>query len=285
MVEKLSLSKNETLFVLPRGGRHFTRPIFHLQPDSMPELAECARRWPHENGETVNTIQSEMQTSPQKQLWLACETAFFADLPQPARYYALPAAERAQGYERFGADGLFHAWAAHQNSQANRLVSIHLCGNTTLAAIHNGKAIDTSAGYSALEGLPGLSTCGDIDPSLIGLFNEKGLSPIEIRDQLYQNSGWRALVANATFTDLINSSDPAFALPRTMLTYALYKSIGAMLSALGGADLIFIGCENEVECRSFFTGLRQHFAFTSCEFQLKTVPREKVLLYAWSTGQ
>lgn len=284
MVETLQLSQEDILFVLPRGGQFFKHTITRLQIQSLPNLVECARLWPEENEAVVKTIQNRLHTQPQKHYWLASETAYFTNLPPAAKNYALPAADRAC-YERYGADGLFHAWAASEHTATKRLISIHLCANTTLAAIENGKPIDTSAGYSALEGLPGLTTCGDIDPSLVETFNENGLSAKEIQTLLYEKSGWQALTEQLTFDELLNSSSPEFALPRAMFTHALFKTLGAMLSTINSADMIFVGCEETALCRSFFEAMRSHFAFAAIPFQLQAVQRETVLRAAWQAGQ
>ena len=287
MVETLAISANETLFVLPRGGELFPRSITRLEDDCATKLAECKQRWPEENGDAVNLILGSQEQNPGSTYWISCDTAFFADLPATTQSYALPAAERAHGYKRFGADGLLHAWVARRNPQFARLISLHLCENTNLAAIRRGKAVDTSAGYSVLEGLPGLTTCGDLDPSIVGLLNEEGLSAAEIRQLLYKDSGWQALAKNITFAELCESTSPELALPRSMYLHALIKSIGAMLSSLGGANCICVDCANPVVCETLFRKLETHFAFSQIKFQLYEVNREAVLreafLYAAET--
>lgn len=277
MVETFAISVNETLLVLPRGGELFPQPITRLDNDCATKLAECKQRWPEENGDAVNLILGAQGQNPESTYWIGCETAFFADLPGATQSYALPTAERAYGYKRFGADGLLHAWVARRNPQFAKLISLHLCENTNLAAISCGKAVDTSAGYSMLEGLPGLTTCGDMDPSIVGLLNEVGHSTADIRRLLYKNSGWQALAKDITFAELCESTLPELALPRSMYLHTLIKSIGAMLSTLGGADCVCVGCANPAVCEMLFRKLETHFAFSQVKFQLYEVNREAVL--------
>jgi acetate kinase len=278
MLESFILSDNEVIFVLPRGGTFFPQPFTRLGSESPDKLTECAQHWPFENTATVKAILQSLQERPHLTHWLACETAFFSDLPAAQKTYAIQAEERAQGYTRFGADGLFHSWATQNHPKTERFISIHLCENTTLAAIHAGKVIDCSTGYSLLEGLPGLTTCGDLDPSLVGLLHEKGFSTEKIGQILYQKSGWQSISPNITFTDLVNSTSVEPALPQDMYVHALIKGIGAMLSILGGADLVFCGCEKIAYCKPFFEKIRTHFAFTKIKFELSEVNRETVLM-------
>jgi len=284
MVETLKLLPNNVLYVLPRGGTQFPRPINRLNSDSLESLAACALRWPEENAEAVAEISQSMQDNPQLTHWLANETAYFLDLPEANKSYALPAEERAQGYARFGADGLFHAWAARTHLQAKRLISLHLCADTTFAAIRAGKAVDSSSGYSRLEGLPGLTSCGDLDPSIVEMLSEGGTAQTEIADILYHQSGWNALAENISFSDLCSGHDTAYALPQAMYLHGLIKGIGSMLAVLGGADLIFCGCAVPAECENLFEKLRAHFSFTGIKFQLREARRELILADAFKSA-
>lgn len=277
MVESLALSAEKLLFVLPRGGTEFEQPITAVDENSLEKLSHCAERWPEENGETVQVLLNSLQQQPFLNHFVASETAYFKTLPASLRNYALPKAERELGYWRYGADGLHHAWVAQHHSSMHRLISVHLCENTTLAAIQEGSALDCSSGYSRLEGLPGLTTCGDIDPSLVGLYNEKGLAPEEIRRQLYTQSGWQALAPGMNFAKLCNVVEDDCRLPQSMYLHGLIKAIGAMLSSLGGADLVYFGCTNPAQCEELFMKLRAHFAFSKTRFQLAAVDRKKVL--------
>ncbi|MHC1739492.1 MAG: hypothetical protein AB9897_00085 [Anaerolineaceae bacterium] len=278
MVEILNLPSNKILFVLPRGGTYFNEPVTLLDENSKERLAECPQRWPLENKSVINEINRSLQQKPKFSHWLACETAFFSSLSAAQQNYALPARERAQGYQRFGGDGLFHEWMARNHPAAKRLVSIHLCGDTTLAAIANGVAIDSSKGYSLLEGLPGMTTCGDLDPSIIAeLVETDSVSLLEKSDLFYKRSGWQSLAPTVTFADLCLGNAAEFQLVKKMFFEGLAKSIGAMISVLGGADLIAIGCDTPEECQELFENLKNHFSFTDLEFELSAVKKDMVL--------
>ena len=283
MPEMLQLSSTEVLYVLPRGGASFKRAFTRLNESSLPELDACAQRWPQENRAVVNLIRTQMKAQPQSAHWLACETAFFADLPAATAEYALPAVLSEQGLRRYGADGIFHSWVAHQFAQEERLVSIHLAAHTTLAAIRTGQALDASAGYSLLEGLPGLTTCGDIDPSLVLLLAEQGLATDEIARMLYRQSGWQALAKKEfPLAELISGKEPGLEVARAMFFAGLVKGIGAALTVLGGADLIVCGAEEITLSDGLTKQIGRHFAFAGIKTQSAQVERGRILREAFS---
>lgn len=276
MPETLRFADHKLLTVLPRGGDLFARPVQPLTPKDMEKLLVCAARWPAENRDAVEAIRQVFAAEPACKQFLACETAFFTSLPAATAQYALP--QGYAGLRRFGADGLFHAWIAGEYSQFEKVLSIHLSGNTTLAAIRAGQAVDTSAGYSLLEGLPGLTTCGDIDPSLLLFLNEHGLSVQQIRDLLYTQSGWQSFTPRPlTFTQFLNADEKELELPRSMYFHALIKQIGAMLSVLGGAGRIVFGAETAEKCEPFVAQVRCHFNEKALKFELIEVSRAEVL--------
>jgi acetate kinase len=174
MPESVSFAPNKLLTVLPRGGDIFILPVQRITKMDLPALESCANRWPQENQTVIDAIKDFFTREPAVEQYLACETAFFHTLPEAASEYALPRSQRAAGLRRFGVDGLFHEWVAKHFANDRNIVSVHLTGNTTLSAIRAGKAVDTSGGYSLLEGLPGMTTCGEIDPSLVLFLNEQG---------------------------------------------------------------------------------------------------------------
>jgi acetate kinase len=278
LIKSLDLSTNETLFVLARGGSDFQQTITCVDESVLKKLNSCAEHWTWENGKTVEAIRRSVEQNPQNTLWIACETAFFSHLPATAKNYALPAREREQGYLRFGADGLYHAWAARTHKTIHKLISVHLCENVSLAALLDGSPVDCSAGYSQLEGLPGLNTCGDLDPSIVGIFNEEGLSAEEIGSILYEQSGWQALSPKISFTELCNNVADDCRLPQAIFLHGLIKAIGAQLAILGGADLVLFGCEHPSDCEDLFVKLRAHFAFSKTRFQLCVADQQKILL-------
>lgn len=278
MPEILQLPHGLTLSVLPQGGSYFVSPCQQIQPTDLSALQACAQQWPQENGAVVEAIQQRFQKFPSQEQWLACESAFFAHLPRAAASYALPTADAA-GYQCFGADGLMHAWAAARHPQLSKFVSVNLAANTSLAAICDGKAIDCSSGYSLLSGLPGLTTCGEIDPSLVFYMAEQGQTATQIRETLYKQSGWQVFSQTTlTFQSFLSEVPPRLEMARSIYTHGLIKHIGAMLSVLGGAERVILMCNSAAICEPLSERIRCHFQPYNIRFELVEVNRNEMLL-------
>lgn len=278
MPEILQLSGECILSVLPRGGTLFVQPCQQIHPADQPALQTCAECWPQENQAVVEAIRRRFESTPNQTQYLACETAFFARLPRVAASYALPGADAAR-LRRFGTDGLMHAWAAAHHPHLSRIVSVNLAANTSLAAIHNGEAVDCSTGYSLLSGLPGLATCGEIDPSLVLFLAEQGRTAAQIRELLYKESGWQSFSRQSiTFEGFLNGGSASLELARSMYFHGLIKQIGAMLSVLGGAERVIIMCESATICEPLTERIRCHFQPYDLPFELVEVTRNEVLL-------
>ncbi len=277
MPETLRTNDSRFLTVLPRGGSRFVQPCQHITPADLPALQACADEWPQENRAAVDAVRAKFEQEPDLRQYLACETAFFAGLPAQAVHYALPPEDTA-GLLRFGADGLVHAWVAGQHPRG-RIVSVHLAAQTTLAAICDGAAVDCSVGYSLLDGLPGLTSCGEIDPSLLFFLCDQGVNTAEIRVRLYTQCGWRSFAKRSfSFAEFLAGDDPELSLARSMYFHGLIKQIGAMLSVLGGADRIVFVTDSCACCEEMIEQVRCHFSENKLDFATDEIKREDLLL-------
>jgi acetate kinase len=277
MSEVFEMSNGDLVYVLPRGGKAFRQVFTLVTVDILAKLSDCARRWPYENDAIVNRLKADLAHSPAPTRWLACETAFFSTLPATAASYALPASLNELGFDRYGADGFFHQWVGSQYPH-ERIVSVFLGEHPNAAAIDKGSAVETTAGYSMLEGLPGLSTCGDLDPSIVLLLAENGLTPKQIEEKLSVESGWQAIVGEPCgFEQLLSSEGERFVLARAMFTRSLIKAIGAILTSLGGADRIVVGCASIGLCQPFYVALQKSLSFTGVKMELLQVNPKQIL--------
>jgi len=190
---------------------------------------------------------------------VACfDTAFHAGLPAAAATYALPAAwTRRFGLRRFGFHGLSHAYAAGRAAQLTgdhvlrrRVVTCHLGAGSSLAAIVNGRSVDTTMGFTPLEGLVMATRSGDVDPGLIvWLLRHGGLSVDEVSDGLEHSGGLAGLAGlpsgSGDLRDVrlaAGRGDPAARLAIEVHAHRLRAHIAAMAAALGGLDtLVFTG--------------------------------------------
>ena len=186
---------------------------------------------------------------------VACfDTAFHADLPAEACTYALPLAWRERwGLRRYGFHGLAHASAARRAAELLkrplhdlRLVTCHLGGGASLAAVHDGRSVDTTMGFTPLDGLVMATRSGSVDPGLLlWLLEHTGLSEHEMAHALEHDSGLLALAGEADMRvvlDLAARDDPRAILAVGVYVHRLVGQIAAMAAAMDGLDaLVFSG--------------------------------------------
>lgn len=183
---------------------------------------------------------------------VACfDTAFHTTLLPAARTYALPAEWRERwGLRRFGFHGLSHGWVAGRvpelldvDGSGLRVVSCHLGGGGSLCAMVSGRSMDTTMGFTPLEGLVMKTRSGSVDPGLIlWLIREAGLDPDEVADGLDRRSGVAGL--SGTSGDVrdvfaaIDRGDADAQLAMDVNVHRLRQGIAAMAASLEGLDVL-----------------------------------------------
>jgi acetate kinase len=180
---------------------------------------------------------------------VACfDTAFHAELPPAAATYALPREWRDRWpLRRFGFHGLAHASVVREatrrlGSVPGRMISCHLGAGASLAAIRDGRSIDTTMGFTPLEGLVMATRAGSVDPGLVlWLLQQTELTPDPVARALEHESGLAALAGTADMREIVRSRDrgeDAAALAFAVYVHHVLASIGAMAAALGGCDVL-----------------------------------------------
>jgi acetate kinase len=186
---------------------------------------------------------------------VACfDTAFHATLPAAAATYAIPAQWRERWrVRRYGFHGLSHAWVAErapqllQRSAAGlRIGSCHLGAGASLCAIADGASLDTTMGFTPLEGLVMATRSGSVDPGmLLWLMEHERLSPGELADALEHRSGLLGLAGSVDMREILErtrAGEPSARLALDVYLHRLRAGIAAMAAALGGLDaLAFTG--------------------------------------------
>jgi acetate kinase len=186
---------------------------------------------------------------------VACfDTAFHATVPEAAHTYALPAPWRERwGLRRYGFHGLSHSWIARRvpelleaGSAPLRIVSCHLGAGASLCAIRDGESIDTTMGFTPLEGLVMATRSGSVDPGLLlWLLQREAVSVREMAAALEHESGLRGLAGSADMAAVLEAAESGER--RAVLAVGVYlhrlrAGIAAMTAALGGLDvLVFTG--------------------------------------------
>lgn len=181
---------------------------------------------------------------------IACFDSYFhRTMPEKSRNYALPPrlSER-YGIKRYGFHGLAHE-SLYKDAEKftgkkyKKVISCQLGSGVSLCAIKNGKSIDTTMGFTPLEGIMMETRSGDIDPAIIPFLNKKGFSVEKIKNLLERDSGLWGVSGIKNSKDIVHQrrKNSKAKLAFEMFTYQVRKSIGAYIAALGGVDLIVFG--------------------------------------------
>lgn len=175
------------------------------------------------------------------------DTSFYTTLPKKAKFYAIPW-KYTKKYEiqRYGFHGTSHKYVYGQackimKSPIKKAVTCHIGNGVSITAVKNGKAADTSMGFTPLEGCMMGSRSGDIDAGIMPfLMQKEKLNVKQVYEMLNKQSGLLALCNKRDMRDILNSKDSKSKLALEMFCYRIAKYIGAYASALGGIDaLIF----------------------------------------------
>ncbi|MES2207217.1 MAG: acetate/propionate family kinase [Pseudomonadota bacterium] len=180
-------------------------------------------------------------------LQIACfDTAFHHNTPRLSRLYALPRELSETGIQRFGFHGLSYEFIIGELSKyepratTGKVIVAHLGNGASLCALSKGKSIASTMGFSALDGLPMGTRCGNIDPGiLLYLLQEKQMSAKEIETLLYKQSGLLGISGiSSDMSTLLNSADPHAQEAIQFFTYRIVREIGSLVAALGGLDAL-----------------------------------------------
>lgn len=233
----------------------FYTPVAGIDlPDSTPVDAELLRTLEERVGRAplhlpalISAIEASQRECPGIPSTLVTGSSFFADLPAAERAYAVEAASPGKDpLERTGHHGLFHEAAAALAEESVvaaaplRVLSLCLEPRPEAVAMVGRSPKLVTGGATPLEGLPGQTTCGELDPGMILILaQEQRLGPEEIGRILTRESGLQGLVGKpTTLTEVFSSDIPEAQLARDIMLYRLLQVAGSALAALGGLDAI-----------------------------------------------
>jgi acetate kinase len=222
------------------GGTRFRDPVV-VDDEVKAAIAELSSLAPLHNRPALEAMEEAQRSLPDVTQIAVFDTAFHSTIPPEAATYAVPGRWREEwGVRRYGFHGLAVAWAAEQQP-VRRLVVCHLGGGCSVTAVLDGRSIDTTMGFSPLEGVPMATRAGSVDPgAVLYLLRERGLSVEELDRMLEHESGLAAL---GGLDDSLGFA---------VYTYRIAQAAAAMAVALGGIDaLAFSGGvgENRADVR------------------------------------
>jgi len=244
------------------GGDIFTGPV-PIDPGVRQRLASLSDLAPLHQPKSLAALDAVQAALPGIPAVACFDTAFHATIGAAAATFALPAEWRARWtLRRYGFHGLSHAYTSRRAASLlggapPRLVSCHLGAGASLAAVRDGRSVDTTMGFTPLDGLVMATRSGSIDPGLLMWLEEHaGTPPAELAATLEYRSGLYGLAGTADMREVLSrarADDPRAVLARDVYLHRLRGSIAAMAAALDGLDaLVFTGGvgENSAEIRA-----------------------------------
>jgi acetate kinase len=221
------------------GGERFREPVL-LDEAVLAELESLTQLAPLHNGAALAAIEEARRLLPHVPQVAVFDTTFHVTIPAEAAAYAVPRRWAEEwGVRRYGFHGLSVQWAAERVTAA-RLVVCHLGGGCSVTAVLDGRSVDTSMGFSPLDGVPMASRSGALDPEIVLYLLRTGrLGLEEIGRALEHDSGLLGLSGlSSRVEELERSQAPAAARALETFTHRVAAAVAAMTTSLGGLDAV-----------------------------------------------
>jgi acetate kinase len=242
------------------GGPDYDKPV-RVDRHVLARLERYVSLAPLHQPYNLAPIRSVLARRPELPQVACFDTAFHRGHDAVADHYAIPVELHAEGIRRYGFHGLSYEYIASilpESAPAiagKRIIVAHLGSGASMCGINGGRSVESSLGFTALDGLAMGTRCGQIDPGVVlYLISEKGMSPGDVQDFLYKECGLRGLSGISNdMRQLEASDDPRAAFAIDYFTYRASLFAGMLAAALQGMDgLVFtagVG-ENSVRVRS-----------------------------------
>ncbi len=232
------------------GGEHFHEATL-IDEGVIQKIDALSTLAPLHNPANLASILSVQAIAPQLKQYAIFDTAFHATMPKEAYLYALPLEMyEKHGIRRYGFHGTSHSFIAKtaakkldKNIKDLNIISLHLGNGASVCAIKNGKSIDTSMGFTPLEGLVMGSRSGDIDPAIVlYMIQTLGWSAEAVGQMLNNASGLKGICQESDVRKILNAQDENSQLALRMMIRRIRKYIGAYITLLPSLDaLVFTG--------------------------------------------
>ncbi|HEX7646880.1 MAG TPA: acetate/propionate family kinase [Noviherbaspirillum sp.] len=226
------------------GGRRFDKPVV-VTRNVIEELASLSPLAPLHQPHNLLPIRTISRLHPTMKQVACFDTAFHVTNPPISRLYALPRRLTEAGLVRYGFHGLSYEYIARQLPRYGlavdaKVIVAHLGSGASMCAITSGRSVATTMGFSALDGLPMGTRCGNIDPGiLLYLMREHHLDAEAIEQMLYRESGLLGVSnLSADMRDLLTSEDASAHEAIELFIYRIGREIGSLAAAMQGLDAI-----------------------------------------------
>lgn len=255
------------------GGPKFSKPVL-ITEEVMKDYRGAIEYAPLHNPAHIQGIEACTKIMPNIPQALIFDTSFHSTIPEKAALYAIPYKYYEEyGIKRYGAHGTSHKYITKEAAKVLgkkpeeiNIISCHLGNGASIAAVKNGKCVDTSMGLTPLEGLIMGTRSGDLDPAVLGFIMKKeNLSIDEMTNLLNKKSGLLAISGKTgdirDLKELEKQGDNRASLALDMFAYRVKKYIGSYMAVLGHVDAIIfeggIGEHNPDVISRCVTGLEE----------------------------
>jgi acetate kinase len=242
------------------GGPKYNQPVVvdHVVLANLERYVSLAPLHQPNNLAPIRTLLLRRPELPQ----VACfDTAFHRGHSAVADHYAIPQRFYVEGVRRYGFHGLSYEYVAERLREVapavanGRVIVAHLGSGASMCALMNGRSVESTMGFTALDGIPMGTRPGQIDPGVVlYLLSERGMDAEAVQDLLYRDSGLKGLSGISNdMRDLESSPDPAAALAVEYFVYRIGLNAGMLAAALGGLDAFVFTAgigENSVTIRT-----------------------------------
>ena len=232
---------------LPPGAA----PVTLLDAGALAKIRDAAADDRLHDAAALRVVETIAMLAPGIPQYAVSDSTFHRTMPPAATTYALPAAVTGTTLHRIGYHGLSHEYAVHRGCAlagidvgSSRVVSAHLGGGSSLCAARNGASIDTTMGFTALEGVPMATRSGSVDPGLLLHLLRGGMTADALEDLLEHRSGLAGLSGlSGDMRELLAATaNPQAQRALEVLAWRLRAAFGALIAVLGGLDaIVFTG--------------------------------------------
>src|SRR5262245_11027230 len=225
------------------GGPEYSRPVL-VNQDVLARLERYVSLAPLHQPNNLAPIRAPLKKRPHLPQVACFDTAFHRSHSTLADHYAIPERLYTEGVRRYGFHGLSYEYVVDRMRQiapavaSKRVIVAHLGSGASMCALLNGRSVESTMGFTALDGIPMGTRPGQVDPGVVlYLIAEKGMSATEVEDLLYRNSGLKGLsgVSNDV-RELAQSKDPRAAFAIDHFVYRVGLHAGMLAAALDGLD-------------------------------------------------
>ena len=225
------------------GGLRYSRPA-RVTPQLLAELEALVPLAPLHEPHNLAPIRMALRLAPELPQVACFDTAFHRSMPETEQAFALPYSFYEEGIRRYGFHGLSYEYIASVLPEAapeignGRVVVAHLGNGCSACALRGRVSVATTMGFTALDGLPMGTRCGELDPGvLLHLLQQKAMTADAVADLLYRRSGMLGLSGvSSDFRELLASEDLRARFAIDLFCYRVARHIGSLAAALGGLD-------------------------------------------------